>query len=37
MAESTSLNERADVTRFIDDGPRQEALRLVPTGTFAGR
>jgi NitT/TauT family transport system substrate-binding protein len=35
MVRHGTLKERADVSRFIDDGPRQEALKLVSAGTVA--
>jgi NitT/TauT family transport system substrate-binding protein len=35
MVRHGTLNERMDVSAFIDDGPRQEALKLVPPDTFA--
>jgi NitT/TauT family transport system substrate-binding protein len=34
MVRHGTLNEGADVSAFIDDGPRQEALKLVPPETF---
>jgi NitT/TauT family transport system substrate-binding protein len=37
MVRHGTLKGRVDVTGFIDDGPRQEALKLVPAATFAGR
>jgi NitT/TauT family transport system substrate-binding protein len=37
MVRHGTLKERMDVSAFIDDGPRQEALTRVPPSTFDGR
>jgi NitT/TauT family transport system substrate-binding protein len=34
MVRHGTLRQGADVQAFIDDGPRQEAMKLVPPGTF---